>query len=176
MHNTHGYIYTDKFAWISIDTHRFMHKHRCLCLYRHMCTAWTLDSIFPVSALFTHNCLKVLSHLSLFRTCSARLCERCNHTKVLMDDNIKISSTPLSPYLRIIYLHLNIGLHHLNQKEKNVCKKNLKSILRIFLVAHDNHTYLSCGLVKNLNCRMCRASKCCTNILDDVSSISSTRV
>lgn len=116
MHNnTHGYIYTDKYAWISIDTHRSMHKHTCLCLYRHMCTTWTLDSIFPVSALFTHDYLKVLFHLILFSTCSARLCERCNHTKVLMDNNVKIFSIPLSPYLRIIYLHLNIGLHYLNQ-------------------------------------------------------------
>lgn len=172
MHNnTRGYIYTDKYAWISIGTHRSMHKHTCLCLFRRMCTTWTLDSIFPVSALFTHNYLKVLFHLNLFSTCSARLCERCNHTKVLMDDNIKIFSIPLSPYLTIIYLHLNIGLHYLKKK----CVY-LKSMWRIFLVSHDNHTYLSCGLVKNLNWRMCQASKCCTNILDDVSSISSTHV
>lgn len=88
MHNnTHGYIYTDKYPWISIDTHRSMHKLTCLCLYSHTCTTWTLDSVFPVLALFTYNYLKALFHLNLFRTCSARLCERCNHTKVLMDDN-----------------------------------------------------------------------------------------
>lgn len=174
MHNnTHGYIYTDKYPWISIDTHRSMHKHTCLCLYSHTCTTWTLDSIFPVLALFTYNYLKALLHLNLFRTCSARLCERCNHTKVLMDDNKKIFSIPLSPNLRIIYLYLNIGLHQLNQLKKCVY---FKSIWRIFLVSHDNHTYLSCGLVKNLNCRMCQASKCCTNILNYANSISITHV
>lgn len=73
-----------------IHTQIHAHRHNCMCPYRHTCTASTLNTLFPVLALFTHNYLKVLFHLYSFRTHSARLCERCNHTKVLMDDSIKI--------------------------------------------------------------------------------------